>query len=172
MAPTWDEIKCGCQDGSFQSLRMFRDTGPEGLGCLEYVLVDPWVPDPQLLLGVVGAGPFGVGTQPGRFRTSQSPGSTSVPTHEALLSLVTEEPCDLPRAHPAGPFQHQGGQHPSPNPSPWLSKGFWVIVSISSSPGETHAMESSAPSFPELLQDGHVSPQVAEPRVGAIGIQE
>ena len=33
-------------------------------------------------------------------------------------------------------------------------------------------MESSAPSFPELLQAGHVSPQVAEPRVGVIGMQE
>lgn len=105
-----------------------------GLGCLEYVLVDPWGPDSQPLLGVVSAGPFGVGTQPGYFRTSQSPGSTSVPTHEALLSLVTEEPCYLPRAHPAGLFRHQGGQHPSPSPSPWLSKGFWVILSPSPHP--------------------------------------
>lgn len=82
----------------------------------------------------MGAGPFRVGTQPGYFRTSQSPGSTSVPTHEALLSLVTEGPCDLPRAHPAGQFWHQGGQHPSPSPSPWLSKGFWVILSPSPHP--------------------------------------
>lgn len=83
-----------------------------GLG-LEYVLVDPWVPDSQLLLGIVGVGP-----QPGNCRTSQSPGSTLVLTHEALPSLVTKEPCGLPRAHPAGPFWHQGGQHPSPSPSP------------------------------------------------------
>lgn len=39
---------------------MFRDTGPGGLGCLEYVLVNPWLPDSQPLLGVVGAGPLAI----------------------------------------------------------------------------------------------------------------